>query len=32
MSSKQQQVVKGKVHKASQNQGWTALSWDDLTE
>lgn len=32
MSSKQQRAVKGKEHKVSQNQGWTALSWDDLTE
>ena len=32
MSSKQQHAVKGKVKKASQDQGWATLSWDDLTE
>ncbi len=32
MSSKQQRAAKGKEHKVSQNEGWTALSWDDLTE
>jgi len=32
LSSKQKHAVKGKVHKVPQNQGWTALSWDDLTE
>jgi hypothetical protein len=32
MSSKQKHAVKGKVQKVPQNQGWTALSWDDLTE
>src|ERR1035441_10506824 len=30
MSSKQQRAVKGKAHKVSRNDGWTALSWDDL--
>ena len=32
MSSKQQRAVKGKAHKVSRNDGWTALSWDDLAE
>ena len=32
LSSKQKHAVKGKVHKVPQNQSWTALSWDDLTE
>lgn len=32
MSSKQQRTVKGEDQKASRNSGWTALSWDDLTE
>lgn len=32
MSSKQQRAVTGKKHKVSGNGGWTALSWDDLTE
>ena len=32
MSSKQQRAVKGKAHKVSLNDGWTALSWDDLAE
>src|ERR1039457_4826939 len=32
ISSKQQRAVKGKAHKVSRNDGWTALSWDDLAE
>jgi len=32
MNSKQQRAVKGKAHKVSGNDGWTALSWDDLAE
>ena len=32
MSSKQQRAVKGKEPKVSRNEGWNALSWDDLTE
>jgi len=32
MSSKQQRAAKGKAHKVSRNDGWTALSWDDLAE
>lgn len=32
MNSKQQRTVKGKDQKASRKSGWTALSWDDLTE
>ena len=32
MSSKQQHAVKGKVQKATKDQGWIALSWDDLAE
>jgi uncharacterized Zn finger protein len=32
MSSKQQRAVKGKEPKVSRNEGWTTLSWDDLTE
>ena len=32
MSSKQQRAVKGKAHKVSRKDGWTALSWDDLAE
>src|SRR5580704_15024209 len=32
MSSKQQRAVKGKAHKVSRKDGWTALSWDDLSE
>jgi uncharacterized Zn finger protein len=32
MSSEQKNAAKGKVHNVPQNQGWTALSWDDLTE
>jgi uncharacterized Zn finger protein len=32
MSSKQQRAVTGKAYKVSRNDGWTALSWDDLAE
>lgn len=32
MNSKQQRTAKGKEQKASRKNGWTALSWDDLTE
>jgi uncharacterized Zn finger protein len=32
MSSKEQRAVKGKDHRVSRNEGWNALSWDDLTE
>src|SRR5580692_1870445 len=32
MSSKQQRAVKGTEPEVSRNEGWNALSWDDLTE
>ena len=32
MSEKQRRTVRGKKQKISRNEGWTALSWDDLTE
>lgn len=32
MSAEQQRTVRGKKQKISRNEGWTALSWDDLTE
>lgn len=32
MNSKQQRTAKDKDQKASRKSGWTALSWDDLTE
>ena len=32
MNSKQQRTVKGKGQQAPLKSGWTALSWDDLSE